>query len=283
VTGDEVFIPETVNLVTVVEDSDGNLLTSSSHVVSDIGLGVIRPTWAATTSFAGSSVTITSFDGSKALPLGNDITLSSTILAPSQQFAATFLYYDVAVPSSVTNSGFWLPSPSIPILVPSSNAEARQRGEASAVNFVRDYIIPVADPEVDSGAEVEFLLKVGSLYCAQTASPTDPRTVIPWKFKILDTTQRGGVTILNNVINPLHGDTTQLVYTVSKPGLVTVQLFTLSGDIVEVLQRGQQNAGTYRVSWGGKNGGGRAVARGIYFIRIVGPGIDETRKILVVK
>ena len=35
--------------------------------------------------------------------------------------------------------------------------------------------------------------------------------------------------------------------------------------------------------WNGTNNSGNAVARGIYFIRVVGPGIDETRKVMVVK
>jgi fibronectin-binding autotransporter adhesin len=37
------------------------------------------------------------------------------------------------------------------------------------------------------------------------------------------------------------------------------------------------------VFWDGRNSGGRIVAKGIYFIRIVAPDIDETRKVLVVK
>jgi flagellar hook assembly protein FlgD len=124
---------------------------------------------------------------------------------------------------------------------------------------------------------------VGSLYCARTTSSTDPRTVAPWSFKIKDTTQRGGASILNNVINPSLGEYTTIVYTLNRSGPVTIQVFTLSGDIVDVLQRGQQSAGTHSVSWNGKNRGGRVVARGMYFIRIVGPGVNEHRKVLVVK
>jgi len=52
---------------------------------------------------------------------------------------------------------------------------------------------------------------------------------------------------------------------------------------VDVLHRGQQATGTHTVSWDGKNRGGRIVARGMYFIRIVGPGVNEHRKVLVVK
>jgi flagellar hook assembly protein FlgD len=64
---------------------------------------------------------------------------------------------------------------------------------------------------------------------------------------------------------------------------VTILVFDLSGSIVNVLQRGSQSPGQYTTAWDGKNRGGRSVARGIYFVRVVGPGFDEIRKVLVVR
>ncbi|HVP19829.1 MAG TPA: FlgD immunoglobulin-like domain containing protein, partial [Spirochaetia bacterium] len=72
-------------------------------------------------------------------------------------------------------------------------------------------------------------------------------------------------------------------YTVSTAGPVTITVFDLSGSVVNVLQRGSQGQGVYTTAWDGKNRGGRVVARGIYFIRVVGPGFDEIRKVLVVR
>jgi flagellar hook assembly protein FlgD len=60
-------------------------------------------------------------------------------------------------------------------------------------------------------------------------------------------------------------------------------VFDLSGSIVNVLQHGTQAPGEYSTAWDGKNRGGRAVARGIYFIRVVGPGFDQILKVLVVR
>ncbi|RKX85358.1 MAG: hypothetical protein DRP70_11825, partial [Spirochaetes bacterium] len=75
-----------------------------------------------------------------------------------------------------------------------------------------------------------------------------------------------------------------LHYNLSQGGTVTIQVFDLAGGMVEVLQRGYQAAGEYSVSWNGRNRSGNVVARGIYFIRYVGPGgIDQIRKVLVVK
>jgi len=65
--------------------------------------------------------------------------------------------------------------------------------------------------------------------------------------------------------------------------MVTVQVFSLDGSLVYVIHRGPQGKGTYTYTWNGRNMGNRIVARGIYFIRVVGPDMDEIRKVMVVK
>jgi hypothetical protein len=110
------------------------------------------------------------------------------------------------------------------------------------------------------------------------------RLVRPFVLGVRDITlQRSGVTILNNVINPAKGEKTYVDYVLSRSGQVTVQVFTLDGTMVKSLRRQSLSAGEYRESWDGTNRGGRAVARGMYFIRVVGPDIDEIRKVMVVK
>jgi len=42
-------------------------------------------------------------------------------------------------------------------------------------------------------------------------------------------------------------------------------------------------AGEHRITWDGRNRAGQVVARGLYFIRVVGPNLDEIRKVLVVR
>jgi flagellar hook assembly protein FlgD len=106
----------------------------------------------------------------------------------------------------------------------------------------------------------------------------------PWSFDIHDVRlQRGGVTILNNVINPVQGEKAQVRYHLVNGGRVTIQVFTLDGNMVKVLYRGWRAQGEYIEVWDGKNNGGRSVARGMYFVRVVAPDIDEIRKVMVVK
>ena len=105
-----------------------------------------------------------------------------------------------------------------------------------------------------------------------------------WSFKVKDIkTQRGGVTILNNVINASQGEKTVLKVDVPTEGRLNVMVMTLDGNIITYLNRGKANAGEHYFTWTGRNRNGNIVARGMYFIRVIGSGIDETRKVMVVK
>ena len=95
--------------------------------------------------------------------------------------------------------------------------------------------------------------------------------------------QRDGVTILNNVINPDLGETVTLTYTLRSPGITSVYVTDLEGTVVEFLKRGPESAGDYRVYWDGRNRGGRPIARGLYFVHIIGPRLSAIRKVLVVR
>jgi hypothetical protein len=168
------------------------------------------------------------------------------------------------------------------------NTAASPLPPLSGVDPLRNYLILANEPEIRDGADLEFLLLLddgpGLFPLARVDDPLDPRTARPWSWKVRDLrAQRGDVTILNNVINPLRGEKTGLYYSLSNAGYVTITVFDLKGDIVNVLYRGQRAAGEYSTTWDGRNRGGRVVARGLYFIKLVGPDVNEIRKVLVVK
>ncbi len=262
------------------------------HRITDIGIGTVEPVWA---SDGVQSEDVTSggamydFTGGGKLT-DRDITLEASILADNHYNKPLTLFYDVDPPDSVmetelSGGKFWLPI-QITGFNPKKNDEARGifPFRQNSRGNIRDFLIPSADPEIEPGKTVQFIFRFGDLFCARITDPDDPRTLVPWSFSIgTIKAQRANVTILNNVINPLNGEKTILTYELPEAGTVTVQVFTLDGKVVRILQRGRQGAGTYTYSWDGKNIGGKVVARGIYFIRVVGPGIDEYRKVMVVK
>ena len=105
-----------------------------------------------------------------------------------------------------------------------------------------------------------------------------------WSFKIKGLTlQRGGVTIFNNVINVSNGESLTLQVDVAEEGVLNIMIMTLDGNVIDYLAHGKTAAGSYTYTWNGRNKAGNPVARGMYFIRVMGKNFDETRKVMVVK
>lgn len=273
------------------------------------GASIFEPVWAKDQSIRPAAAGIgyiNTFDGTAWLRTGQALTLEGNVMQGS--VGTTSLFYDVDVSSLLrTSAGLWLPgiatddttatggfSGLVPTDLNGNSSALSVTGTTSSANSqLRDFQIPMdKDAKAKDGSIVTFLFSIpqGStqLYTASVPNPsTDTlwyQHIVPWSFQLHTIiSQRGGVSILNNVIDPDKAQTTTLQYTLTATSAVTVTVFDLSGAIVNVLVRTSQTAGTYEVLWGGTNRGGTKVARGIYFIRIVADGIDEIRKVLVVR
>jgi hypothetical protein len=198
------------------------------------------------------------------------------------------------------SGGLWLPDYSpknYPVkfinLVPSYYASP-SAGWAGASGSLYNFIISKDAPGYESVSRFDFVLRVSGtpqdLFAVRLDAlpgevPSDwYRRVRPWSYDVHNVRlQRGGVTILNNVINPTKGEKVSIRYHLVNGGRVTVQVFTLDGNMIKVLFRGSRPQGEWIDVWDGKNNGQRPVARGMYFVRVVGPDIDEIRKVMVVK
>lgn len=153
-----------------------------------------------------------------------------------------------------------------------------------------------------AGDEVQFLFKIGDTkidHDGDGMNVTDfysfsmPESrIAKGDFSFLDLwsfhfgsikSQRGGVSILNNVINSTSKEETVVKVDMPDDGILNVYVMTLDGNVVRRLAKGRASAGTHYYKWNGSNNAGAPVARGIYFVRVSGKGIDETRKVMVVK
>ncbi|MBI9104107.1 MAG: hypothetical protein JEY99_16950, partial [Spirochaetales bacterium] len=280
---------------TFLKDQVDNFMSSDEiHKITDIGIGVVEPVYAddginSDDAQGGISPSLKVFDGTGRL-LDRDITLESTINVPSATTQPIRLFYDVDVPDTmkffgedILETNFWMPK-AISGLQVEANDEARTVPPFRSTGAIRDFLLPADDSEIKTGADVEFILTLGDLICARLTDPSDPRSLAPWSFSIDElVAQSGGVTIVNNVINPNESEEATLFYELAEAGMVTINVFNLAGDLVDTIFRGRQGTGSYTFHWGGKNHSGDTVARGVYLIRLVAPGVDEFRKVLVVK
>ena len=121
------------------------------------------------------------------------------------------------------------------------------------------------------------------LYALRLENEDDITSLAMWQFALTGISkQRGGVSIMKNVVNPELGDEVT-IEVITGDGNLNVAVMTMDGNIIKYLEHGNVSAGTHYYKWNGKNKAGKSVARGIYFVRIFGQGIDETRKVMVVK
>ena len=277
------------------------------HAVSDVGIGFITPVFALDRDIRRDPVNggvglVTIFDGSKSLPPQN--TLIEARVAAAYAANTVNLYWATNPPPALDFRNLWIPTAATTLWLaaPAAGAPGGDRahypgydGAAGAVSAVppvttalRDYIVPSSNPALKDGTRFQFLFTLddglGHVLPLVYQDPADPSAVRPFGYDLHSIiAQRGEVTITNNVINPVAGQVASLHYVQPGTGAVTITVFDLSGNVITVLARGQQAAGTYTTSWDGKNRSGAPVARGIYFIRVTGPGFDEIRKVLVVR
>jgi hypothetical protein len=243
---------------------------------------------------------VRAFDGTQWLR-DQDWKLQARVNAGVAGLGAPTVFYDANVATSYIGSasGLWLPAhleTSFSGVDGFPNGGTKDDAGTSIGAGLYNWTFDAIDPKVFSVAKFDFWFQLsgapGNLYAgrlemAQGAAALPAnwyRLVRPFSLDIHDVVlQRGSVTILNNVIDPTKGETVRLSYTIGTAGPTTITVFTLDGDVVKRLYSGTSAMGDYSVSWDGKNLSGANVARGVYFIRVVAPGIDEIRKVLVIR
>ena len=83
-----------------------------------------------------------------------------------------------------------------------------------------------------------------------------------------------------NPMNPM----TRIAFELATPGPASLRIFDVNGRLVKTLLRGEQlPAGPQAVNWNGRNEGDRAVASGVYFVRLWTPGGEITRSVTLVR
>jgi hypothetical protein len=86
----------------------------------------------------------------------------------------------------------------------------------------------------------------------------------------------------SNYPNPFN-PTTTISYSVPTSGMTSVKVFNLKGQKINTLVNGELNAGNHSVVWNGTDANGKAVASGLYFVRVENSAKAVTRKMLLSK
>jgi flagellar hook capping protein FlgD len=93
--------------------------------------------------------------------------------------------------------------------------------------------------------------------------------------------------LLQNFPNPFNPET-WIPYQLREAGEVTIQIFSVQGELVRNLNLGHRSAGSYvsqdrAVYWDGRNEAGEEVASGIYFYSLRTNGSAAVRKLTILR
>lgn len=115
---------------------------------------------------------------------------------------------------------------------------------------LRNFAIPKGNSKLTSASTLEFLFSVNGtnlLCCARVTNPYASnwyQDIVRWPFDLDNiVASRGSVTIPDTIIDPSKGEQADLTYTISTEGNVTINVFDLTGDLANTLERGLQSPG----------------------------------------
>ncbi len=88
--------------------------------------------------------------------------------------------------------------------------------------------------------------------------------------------------LLQNYPNPFN-QTTMLSWQLPRAERVRIALFSLRGEERALLYSGRQQAGVYRLAWDGRDGSGRPLPSGVYFVRFTAGDHRQVVKLTLVR
>lgn len=88
------------------------------------------------------------------------------------------------------------------------------------------------------------------------------------------------VHLFQNQPNPFSPET-QIRFELPQAGRVELEIYDVSGRLIRTLVNQEQDAGSHLVNWDGRNDAGRKVPGGVYFYNLTAPGIEESRRMIL--
>ncbi len=144
----------------------------------------------------------------------------------------------------------------------------------TADGLVHNYVNDVA---VDADGSLWFATNKGlSHFTGQNSSiqPSKPAAV------------NNQYQLVNNYPNPFNPSTI-ITYQVDFSAHVRLEIYNMSGQLVQVLADSRHSAGNYQAQWNGRSFNGRPVQSGIYMVRIIITGkeqsLSDSHKMLLLK
>jgi flagellar hook assembly protein FlgD len=88
--------------------------------------------------------------------------------------------------------------------------------------------------------------------------------------------------LFQNFPNPFN-PATQIEYQIASSGHVKIQIFNITGELVNTITNTEQSAGKYIVNWNGRDSDSKPVTSGVYIYRVMFGNSVLSKKMLLLK
>lgn len=88
--------------------------------------------------------------------------------------------------------------------------------------------------------------------------------------------------LMQNAPNPFSPET-RIAFDLPAAGRAELRIYDVSGRLIRTLVDEKRPAGPHSVRWDGRDETGRALSSGVYFYSLTAPGVDENRRMILVK
>ena len=88
------------------------------------------------------------------------------------------------------------------------------------------------------------------------------------------------VHLFQNQPNPFSPET-RIAFDLSQAGSVQLMIYSANGRLIRRLAKDALEAGRHSMSWDGRDGAGKKVGGGVYFYQLTAPGVEESRRMIL--
>ena len=142
--------------------------------------------------------------------------------------------------------------------------------ETIGLNYVYNEEYTATATEILSGTAIKFTTDQPTLVSVDGGKPGD------------DVEQPVRYVLEQNYPNPFNPET-KIIYSIPEPGFVSLKIYNITGQLIRVLQAGNQLPGKYVRIWDGRNDAGNKLSSGVYFYEIQVNNFIQTKRMVLLK
>jgi hypothetical protein len=90
------------------------------------------------------------------------------------------------------------------------------------------------------------------------------------------------MSLFQNQPNPFSPET-RIAFELPEEGWAELRIYAVNGRLVRTLVEEERPSGPYSARWDGCDDAGRRTASGVYFYTLIAPGVEESRKMILLR